>query len=191
MSVTIRRGATRRDGQARLVNRRLAEGFAPTSTPADHPPVRAVVALGANLGDRAATLDAALADLRRLPLVDEVRASAAVESVAVKPDGPDAEAPAYLNAVALVTTRLAPSVLLAFLQAIETRHGRERRERWGDRTLDLDLIAYGDVISSDAMLTLPHPRAAERDFVLVPWLSVDPDAELPGHRPRRRPARHG
>ena len=72
-------------------------------------------------------------------------------------------------------------MLLAFLQAIETRHGRERRERWGDRTLDLDLIAYGRVISSDAILTLPHPRAAERDFVLVPWLTIDPDAELPGH----------
>lgn len=162
------------------MNRRLAEGFDGDVAPAWRAPVRAVVALGANLGDRAATLEAALADLRRLPLVDEVRASAPVESVAVKIDGPDAAAPPYLNAVALITTRLAPSVLFTFLQAIETRHGRERRERWGDRTLDLDLIAYGDVVSSDALLTLPHPRAAERDFVLVPWLSVDPDAELPG-----------
>ncbi len=98
------------------MSRRLAEGFSADLTPARRPPVRAVVALGANLGDRSATLNAALADLQRLPLVDEVTASAAVESVAVKPDGPDAEAPAYLNAVALVTTRLAPSVLLAFLQ---------------------------------------------------------------------------
>jgi 2-amino-4-hydroxy-6-hydroxymethyldihydropteridine diphosphokinase len=162
------------------VNRRLAEGFSGDVSPVHRMPVRAVVALGANLGDRAATLEAALAELKRLPLVDEVRASAAVESVAVTPDGPDAGAPAYLNAVALVTTRLAPSVLLAFLHAIETRHGRERRERWGDRTLDLDLIAYGDVVSRDALLTLPHPRAAEREFVLVPWLSLDPDAELPG-----------
>jgi 2-amino-4-hydroxy-6-hydroxymethyldihydropteridine diphosphokinase len=162
------------------VNRRLAQGFDGEVTPADRAPVRAVVALGANLGERAATLDAAVAELRRLPLVDEVRASAPVESVAVKAEGPDAAAPPYLNSVALVTTRLAPSVLLAFLQAIETRHGRERRERWGDRTLDLDLIAYGPVISRDDVLTLPHPRAAERDFVLVPWLSVDPDAELPG-----------
>jgi 2-amino-4-hydroxy-6-hydroxymethyldihydropteridine diphosphokinase len=162
------------------VNRRLAEGFRGDVTPAQRAPVRAVVALGANLGDRAATIEAALADLQRLPLVDGVRASAAVESVAVKVDGPDAGAPAYLNAVALITTRLAPSVLFTFLQAIEARHGRERRERWGDRTLDLDLIAYGDVISRDALLTLPHPRAAERDFVLVPWLSLDPDAVLPG-----------
>lgn len=162
------------------MNRRLAGGFAGDAAPAHRAPVRAVVALGANLGDRAATLEAAFADLQRLPLVDDVRASGAVESVAVKPDGPDAAAPAYLNAVALVTTRLAPSVLLTYLQAIELRHGRERRERWGDRTLDLDLIAYGDVVSRDDALTLPHPRAAEREFVLAPWLSIDPDAELPG-----------
>ena len=162
------------------MNRRLAEGFDGALHPAVAKPVQAVVALGANLGDRAATLGAAVAELQRLPLVDDVRASGAVESIAVKPDGPDAEAPAYLNAVALVTTRLAPSVLLAYLHAIETRHGRDRRERWGDRTLDLDLIAYGTVISTDAFLTLPHPRAAERDFVLVPWLTIDPDAELPG-----------
>lgn len=177
------------------MNRRLAGGSSTDAPRADRVPVRAVVALGANLGDRSATLESALTAIGRLPLVDEVRASAAVESVAVKPDGPDAESPAYLNAVALVTTRLAPSVLLSYLHAIELRHGRERRERWGDRTLDLDLIAYGDVVSRDAALTLPHPRAAERDFVLVPWLSVDPDAELPGvgrvdallDRLRRRP----
>lgn len=162
------------------MNRRLAEGFSGANESADRPSLRAVIALGSNLGDRAATLEAALVELQRLPLVEEVRASAPVESVAVTPDGPDADRPAYLNAVALMTTRLAPSVLLAFLQAIEVRHGRERTEQWGDRTLDLDLIAYGDVISRDAHLTLPHPRAAERDFVLVPWLSIDPDAELPG-----------
>lgn len=146
----------------------------------DHPPVDAVVALGANLGDRAATLVAAVDELRRLPLVDEVRVSDVVESMAVKPDGVDAEAPTYLNAVAIVTTRLAPSVLLAYLHAIEDRHGRVRVQRWGDRTLDLDLIAFGDVRSDDPRLTVPHPRAAERDFVLAPWLSIDPDAEIPG-----------
>lgn len=143
-------------------------------------PVEAVVALGANLGDRAATLAAAVDELRRLPLVDRVRVSDVVESVAMKPDGPDASAPTYFNAVAIVTTRLAPSVLLAFLHAIEDRHGRERRERWGDRTLDLDLVAFGDVRSDDPRLAVPHPRAAHRDFVLAPWLSLDPEAELPG-----------
>lgn len=162
------------------MNRRLAQGFEAETTPVSHPPVVAVVALGANLGDRAATLSSAVDQLRALPLVDDVRAATPVESVAVKPEGRDAAAPAYLNSVALVTTRLAPSVLLEYLHAIETRHGRERRERWGDRTLDLDLIAYGDVVVASPALTLPHPRAAERDFVLVPWLSLDPDAVLPG-----------
>jgi 2-amino-4-hydroxy-6-hydroxymethyldihydropteridine diphosphokinase len=147
---------------------------------ASAPPQVAVVALGANLGERAATLEGAVADLRRMPLVEDVVVSPAIETVAVTVDGPDAEAPAYLNAVALVTTRLAPSVLLGYLHAIENRHGRVRRDRWGDRTLDLDLIAYGEVESADPALTLPHPRAAEREFVLAPWLAVDPDAELPG-----------
>jgi 2-amino-4-hydroxy-6-hydroxymethyldihydropteridine diphosphokinase len=140
----------------------------------------AVIALGSNLGDRAETLRAARDALAALPLTDDVRVSGAIETVAVTPSGEDADAPRYLNAVALVRTRLAPSVLLAALHAIEARHGRERRERWGDRTLDLDLVSYGRVRSDDPSLRLPHPRAAEREFVLVPWLEVDPDAELPG-----------
>ena len=140
----------------------------------------AVIALGSNLGDRTGSLEAALAELARLPLTDRVRASRAMETIAVTAKGPDASVPRYLNAVALVTTRLAPSVLLDHLHAIEARHGRERLERWGDRTLDLDLIAYGDVVSDDPRLTLPHPRAAGRDFVLAPWLELDPEAELPG-----------
>ncbi len=113
------------------MSRRLAEGFkgAEPSTPRE--PVAAVVALGSNLGDRAETLRAAVADLARLPLVDDVRVAEVIESVAITPDGPDAAAPAYLNTVALVTTRLAPSVLLAYLHAIEARHGRERRSGGG------------------------------------------------------------
>lgn len=162
------------------MNRRLAQGYSGDPAPGEPAPAVAVVAIGANLGDRAATISAALHDLARLPLTTEVAAADPIESVAVKPDGPDAAAPGYLNTVALVTTRLAPSILLAYLHAIEEKHGRERRERWGDRTLDLDLVAYGDVRSTDPALVLPHPRAAERDFVLAPWLAVDPDAELPG-----------
>lgn len=162
------------------MNRRLAQGIAAEPAHVRHAPVDAVVALGANLGDRRATIAAAIEELGRLPLVDAVRASEPVESVAVTLEGPDASAPAYLNAVAIVTTRLAPSVLLGYLHAIEGRHGRERRVRWGDRTLDLDLIAYADLVSDAPALLLPHPRAAERDFVLAPWLSVDPDAVLPG-----------
>lgn len=163
------------------MSRRLAQGFSLEDPPAARESVSAVVALGANLGDRAETLREALTDLARLPLVDAVLAAEPIESVAVKPEGPDAAAPAYLNSVALVTTRLAPSVLLSYLHAIEANHGRERRERWGDRTLDLDLIAYGDARSDDPDLVLPHPRAAERAFVLAPWLTLDADAELPGY----------
>jgi 2-amino-4-hydroxy-6-hydroxymethyldihydropteridine diphosphokinase/dihydroneopterin aldolase/2-amino-4-hydroxy-6-hydroxymethyldihydropteridine diphosphokinase len=143
----------------------------------------AVVALGSNLGDRSDTIDAAVAELRELPLVGSVRVAPVIESVAVKLDGPDETAPTYLNTVAIVHTRLAPTVLLAHLNLIESEHGRIRRERWGDRTLDLDLIAYGDVRSDDPRLTLPHPRAAERTFVLDPWLALAPEAVLPGRGP--------
>ncbi len=140
----------------------------------------AVVAFGANLGERRESIERAAERIARLPLVDDVRLSPLHETVAVRPDGPDPDAPAYVNAVALVTTRLAPHVLLGMLHAIEDEHGRERHERWGDRTLDLDLIVYGDLVSNAPRLQVPHPRAAERLFVLEPWAEVDPDAVLPG-----------
>jgi 2-amino-4-hydroxy-6-hydroxymethyldihydropteridine diphosphokinase len=148
---------------------------------AARPETVAVVAFGANLGDREETIRGAAARIARLPLVSEVQLSPLHETVAVRLDGPDPEAPAYVNAVALVTTRLAPSVLLGMLHAIEDENGRERHERWGDRTLDLDLIAYGDETSDAEAVRLPHPRAAERLFVLDPWLDLDPDAVLIGH----------
>jgi 2-amino-4-hydroxy-6-hydroxymethyldihydropteridine diphosphokinase len=169
------------------MSRRLAHGIHSDIERPPHPTVDAVVAIGANLGDRAETMDAAVLALARLPLVDSVRVSDAIETVAVTADGPDPDAPPYLNAVAIVTTRLAPSVLLAYLHAVERQHGRVRRvirsafdPGWEDRTLDLDLIAYGDLVSDDPDLLVPHPRAAERDFVLAPWLSLDRDATLPG-----------
>lgn len=169
------------------MNRRLAQGYQGEAEPHPREAVEAVVALGSNLGDRAETIAEAVRDLARVPLVDAVRVSLPIESVALKPEGRDAAAPAYLNAVAILTTRLAPSVLLGYLHAVEQRHGRVRsvsrsaqEAGWEDRTLDLDLIAYGDLVSDDPRLLLPHPRAGERDFVLEPWLTVDPDAELPG-----------
>lgn len=145
------------------------------------PETPAVIAFGANLGDREATIREAAERIQRLPLVTRMRLSALTDTVALRPDGPDADAPRYLNAVALVTTRLAPEILLGMLHAIEDEYGRVREERWGDRTLDLDLIAYGDVTSDQPRLRLPHPRAAERLFVLEPWLSLDPDAVLVEH----------
>ncbi|WP_082763492.1 2-amino-4-hydroxy-6-hydroxymethyldihydropteridine diphosphokinase [Frondihabitans sp. PAMC 28766] len=148
-------------------------------------PVRAVVALGANLGDRDATLRAAVAALAATPGVTVLDASVPIESVALTPDGLDESKPAYLNGAALVETTLGPVELLDQLNRIEDDHGRVRLERWGDRTLDLDLVVHGDTVVDTPRLTLPHPRAADRSFVLEPWLQVDPEAVLPGAGPVR------
>lgn len=146
--------------------------------------IRAIVALGANLGDRGTTLREAAASIVALPGVRAVASSHEVESVAVTLDGPDPSKPPYRNAVVIVDTDLDPHALLDALHGIEDAAGRTRTVRWGDRTLDLDVVALHDasgvaVIIDDAVLTVPHPRAAERDFVLAPWLDADPDAVLP------------
>jgi 2-amino-4-hydroxy-6-hydroxymethyldihydropteridine diphosphokinase len=140
----------------------------------------AVIAFGANQGDRAETLHAAATELAEADGVDLVAISSLHETVAVRPGGPDPAAPAYLNAVALIRTTLTPGALLELLHVIESDHGRVRAERWGDRTLDLDIVDFGGLRLATDALTLPHPRAAERDFVLRPWLEVDPDAVLAG-----------
>src|SRR5690606_24085654 len=124
----------------------------------------AVVALGSNLGDREATLLSAVRALADLPGVELSSVSPLRESVAVRPGGEDPGAPRYLNGVAVIRTTLAPEELLDALLAIEADHGRVRTERWGDRTLDLDLIDMGGAVVETERLTLPHPRAAERDF---------------------------
>lgn len=141
---------------------------------------RAVIALGANLGDRGSTLRAAAEAIAALPDVRPVASSREVESIAVTLDGPDRTKPRYRNAVVVVDTDLEPQELLDALHGIEDTHGRTREVRWGDRTLDLDVIAYDDLTLDTATLTVPHPRAAERAFVLAPWADADPDAELPG-----------
>ena len=142
---------------------------------------RAVIAFGSNLGDRRATVLGAMRDLAGADGVEVIAISDTIETVALRPAGVDPAAPAYLNGVALVRSSLGADDLLALLHRIEAAHGRVRAERWGDRTLDLDLIDYDGQVRTDADLTLPHPRAAERDFVLRPWLQVDPEAVLPGH----------
>lgn len=121
---------------------------------------RAWVALGSNLGDRAAHLAAARTALARLPDTDLLGASR-VEETAPLGGRPQ---PPYLNQMVLLETALAPRALLAELHRIEAAAGRVRRERWASRTLDLDLVRYGDVHVADAGLTLPHPGLAERDF---------------------------
>ena len=142
--------------------------------------VRAVIALGGNLGDLQATLDDAVRLLGASDGVTIVALSSYRETVAVRVDGPDIEAPRYLNAIAIIDTALEPAQLHAHLQRIETELGRERHERWGDRTLDLDLIDFDGREFSTPTLTVPHPRAHERLFVLDPWLEIDPQATIPG-----------
>jgi 2-amino-4-hydroxy-6-hydroxymethyldihydropteridine diphosphokinase len=141
---------------------------------------RAILSLGSNLGDRARTLRDAVADIDALDGVRIERVSGLVETDAVKPDGVDVDAPKYLNLVVAAETTLAPLDLLAALGRIEAAHGRVREIRWGDRTLDIDIVALGALELSTDALTLPHPRAAERPFVIAPWLEIDPSATLPG-----------
>jgi 2-amino-4-hydroxy-6-hydroxymethyldihydropteridine diphosphokinase len=145
-----------------------------------HAATDVVLALGSNLGDRAGTLDAAVRAISGIDGFELTAVSPIVESVAVKPAGVDPDAPAYLNAVLSGQFAGDPHVLLAEINRVEADHGRERAERWGDRTLDIDIITFGDLQSSDETLTIPHPRAAERDFVLAPWLAIDPHAVIPG-----------
>ena len=136
--------------------------------------MKVVIALGSNLGDRKATLDSAVEALRQIISVTKVSNYIETDPVG----GP--EQPDYLNAVLIGESDLEPTDLLLKMQAIELAAGRERLERWGARTLDLDLIAAGDLVMDTELLTLPHPRAHERRFVLDPWLEVDPQAILPG-----------
>lgn len=140
----------------------------------------AVLSLGSNLGDREQNIRDAVADIAATPGVRLEASSGLVETAAVKPAGVDESAPAYLNAIVRVVTTLSAADLLAATAAIELHHGRVRAVRWGDRTLDIDMVTYGDLKQEDSALTLPHPRAAERSFVLVPWLEIDPQAVLPG-----------
>lgn len=141
---------------------------------------RAVIAFGANLGDREATIAAATRELADRPGIRLVAVSPVYETPAVKLDGVDREAPRYLNGVVVVETDLEPHALLDLLHEVEHAHGRTRDERWGDRTLDLDLIDVDGVQLADERLELPHPRAWQRAFVLQPWLDVDPEAEIAG-----------
>lgn len=142
--------------------------------------VPVVIAMGANQGEAEAAVAAAISELSGIPGVWRVRASGLYRTTPV--GGP--EQADYVNAVAVARTSLSPHALLRHLQQIEQRWGRTRTVRWGPRTLDLDVVQYGDPgagterLLSDAVLDLPHPRAHERAFVLVPWLAVDGAASL-------------
>lgn len=132
--------------------------------------VRAALGLGSNLGDRVAHLAQAVQIISTTPDLVVVGVSPFVETDPVGgPDQPD-----YLNAVVVVDTHLSAGALLALAHECEQAAGRTRSERWGPRTLDVDVLAYGDLVTRDPLLTLPHPRATSRAFVLVPWSAVDP-----------------
>jgi 2-amino-4-hydroxy-6-hydroxymethyldihydropteridine diphosphokinase len=140
-----------------------------------------LLAFGANLGDRSGTIAAAQREISEAAGIFEFSASPLRETIALTSDGPDMRAPRYVNGVAQAATTLPPHELLDLLQAIEAAHGRTRDTRWGDRTLDIDLVLYGGKVIHDERLTVPHPRTFERDFVLAPWLALDPEAVLMGH----------
>jgi 2-amino-4-hydroxy-6-hydroxymethyldihydropteridine diphosphokinase len=137
---------------------------------------RAHVALGSNLGDRMAALDAAV---RALDADEQTHVMAVSRVYESKPVGGPEQDP-YLNAVAVLETDRDPHSLLDLLLLTEDRLGRVRAERWGPRTADLDLILYDGPPVSSPDLTVPHPRARERAFVLVPLMEVDPYASFPG-----------
>lgn len=144
-------------------------------------PKRAVVSLGSNLGNRLETLQGAVDALEDTP---GVRVKAVSPVYETEPWGVEpGSQPAYFNAVVLLKTTLPPDSLLERGHAIEEAFERVRDERWGPRTIDVDIVSYQDVVSQDPRLTLPHPRVHERAFVLVPWHDVDPVAEVPGRGP--------
>ncbi len=150
---------------------------ADTMTGGMRPIRQAVIAIGSNLGDRLNRLQGAVSALEDTPEVQVVSISSVYETAPV--GAPEGSGP-FLNAVVLLDTTLTVHTLLDRAHAIEDAFGRERSEQGAPRTLDVDLIVVGDRVAADDTLTLPHPRAHERGFVLVPWLEIDPEGEIPG-----------
>ena len=140
-----------------------------------------VLALGSNLGDRGETLHSAIEQLGLHPKIRVLEQSPLVESIAVTESGPDESKPNYLNGVIKIATKLSTKKLLEATSKIELSHGRVRERRWESRSLDIDIITFENKKQSSKNLTLPHPRAHERAFVLVPWLLMDAGAELVGY----------
>ena len=137
--------------------------------------MKAIIALGANIGNPKAQMDIAVALLK-----ESLEVSAISSYFTTAPVG-GPEQPDYLNAVCIAESELPAADLLALLHGIEKTLGRERIEHWGPRTIDLDLIQYGSLLSYADELLLPHPRAHERRFVLEPWCEIEPDALLLTH----------
>ena len=143
--------------------------------------VSSILAIGGNLGVREDNLRAAVEKIGEIKKVKVHAVSPAVESFAMTEAGIDETKPKYLNAVLKIETSLKPKKLLKKLREVESELGRIRIARWGSRTMDIDIITYGDAIIETKVLTVPHPHAYQRGFVLVPWAMIDADAVLPGH----------
>ncbi|MFM8448119.1 MAG: 2-amino-4-hydroxy-6-hydroxymethyldihydropteridine diphosphokinase [Candidatus Nanopelagicaceae bacterium] len=137
--------------------------------------MKAVIALGSNIGEPKANLDLAIALLKEATDVKQVSSYYVTKPVGYE-DQPD-----FLNAVCIIESELPAMELLKMLQGIEKAMGRERTIKWGPRSIDLDIIQYGSLLSNAEELTLPHPRAHERKFVLEPWHEIEPDAVLLTH----------
>lgn len=137
--------------------------------------MKAVISIGSNIDDPKSNLDLAIGLLREATEVLAVSKYFETAPVGVT------DQPNFFNAVLILESELPAADLLALLHGIEKAMGRKRELRWGPRNIDLDLIQYGSILSSAEELTLPHPRAHERKFVLEPWLSIDADAELLTH----------
>lgn len=138
-------------------------------------PVTAYIGIGGNLGDARATVSDALRRLAHIPHTTLTAQSQLYRTAPLDAGGDD-----YVNAVAQLTTALTPHALLQALQDIEQAHGRERPYRNAPRTLDLDVLLYGDEVIADALLTVPHPRMTQRAFVLIPLLEIAAAIEIPG-----------
>ena len=139
--------------------------------------MRAVLSLGSNLGNSAEILSSAAEALNEVSEIIALSSFYQTRPVGGPPQ------PDFLNAVVVIDTNLEPDELLMVAQAIEAAHGRERTVdtvKWGPRSLDIDLIKCDELIFNSSDLTIPHPRAHEREFVLRPWLEIDPTATLPG-----------
>ncbi|WP_343583790.1 2-amino-4-hydroxy-6-hydroxymethyldihydropteridine diphosphokinase [Herbaspirillum sp.] len=144
-------------------------------TPAPAPQAIAYIGIGGNLGDARHTVEQAIARLAALPQSRLLRTSSLYRTAPVDSSGDD-----YVNAVAQLATSLAPLDLLRALQQVELEHGRERPYRNAPRTLDLDVLLYGDLVVDSDALCVPHPRMAQRAFVLVPLLEIEPAIAIPG-----------
>jgi len=148
------------------------------------PSVTAALSLGGNLGDVAKAFDQALSALRAHRQISRLRTS----RIYVTPPWGKLDQPDFLNMAAAFETTLSPHELLALIRKLETQAGRVRDERWGPRTLDLDIILFGDQVIEESELQIPHPRAHERAFVLAPLAEILPDALLDGRSIRARAA---